>query len=139
MAAWFLIVTGLLFALLWLSEDVPALLAGKTPQSVLDMGIPTNPVHILDLSFFLPAVLITGWMLLRRRPLGYTLALGFIVFLILTGIPILITPVVQASRGQAAGWGAALPIGTLTVLLLGLLIWLISTVQAPGGRAPRLR
>jgi hypothetical protein len=133
-AAWFLIVTGLLFALLWLSEDVPALLAGKTPQSVVDMGIPTNPVHILDLSFFLPAVLITGWMLLRRKPLGYTVAPAFVVFLILTGVPILITPAVQASRGEAPGWGVALPIGTLTVLLLGVLIWLISTVRAPKPR-----
>lgn len=29
--AWFLIVTAILFALLWLSEDVPALLSGSTP------------------------------------------------------------------------------------------------------------
>src|SRR6266498_5129123 len=58
--AWFLIVVAILFSLLWLSEDVPALLSGNTPQSVIDMAIPTNPVHILDLGFFLPAVIITG-------------------------------------------------------------------------------
>ena len=129
--AWFLIVTALLFALLWLSEDVPALLAGKTPQSVIDIGIPTNPVHILDLSFFLPAVLITGWLLLRRHPLAYTLAPAFVVFLILTGIPILITPVVQVRRGEAAGWSVMPPIGTLTFILLCVLIWLLSTVRVP--------
>ena len=128
--AWFLIVVGILFALLWLSEDVPALLAGKTPQSVVDMGIPTNPVHILDLSFFLPAVLITSWLLLRRRPLGYTLAVPFLVFLILTGVPILITPVVQSQRGETAGWGVVAPIGTLTVILLCLLVWLMTTIRA---------
>ena len=127
--AWSLMITGILFALLWLSEDVPSLLAGKTPQSLLDMAIPTNPVHILDLSFFLPAVLITAVLLIRRRPLGYTLAPAFLVFLILTGIPILITPVVQARRGEAAGWGVVPPIGTLTVILLCLLVWLISSVR----------
>ncbi len=129
-AAWFLIVTGILFALLWLSEDVPALLAGRTPQSLTDMGLPTNPVHILDLAFFLPAVLITGVLLLKRRALAYTLAPSFIVFLILTGVPIMITPVVQASRGEAAGWGVLAPIGALTFLLLCLLIWLLSTIKS---------
>ena len=95
--AWVLMITAVLFAFLWLSEDVPALLSGKTPQSVIDMALPTNPVHILDLSFFLPAVVISAIMLFRQKPLGYTLAPAFLVFLILTGIPILITPFVQSA------------------------------------------
>ena len=127
---WFLIVVAILFALLWLSEDIPALLSGKTPQSVIDMAIPTNPVHILDLAFFLPAVIVTAVMLLREKPLAYSLAPAFIVFLILTGIPILITPIVQSMRGETAGWGVFIPIGTLTVLLVGLLAWLLSTIHS---------
>ena len=42
-SAWFLLVVAGLFALLWLSEDVPALLAGSSPPSVVDMALPTNP------------------------------------------------------------------------------------------------
>jgi hypothetical protein len=128
--AWFLIVVAILFALLWLSEDVSALLSGNTPQSVIDMAVPTNPVHILDLGFFLPAVIIASIMLLKQKQLAYTLSPAFIVFLILTGIPILITPIVQSARGQTAGWGVVVPIGTLTVLLLGLLAWLLSTIHS---------
>jgi len=128
--AWFLIVVAILFALLWLSEDVPALLSGNTPQSVIDMAIPTNPVHILDLGFFLPAVIVTAVMLLRMRPLAYTVAPAFIFFLILTGIPILFTPIVQSARGETAAWGVVVPIGTLIVLLLGLLAWLLSTIHS---------
>ncbi len=130
--AWVLIVVSILFGLLWLSEDVPALLTGKMPQSVIDMAIPTNPVHILDLGFFLPAVIPTAVRLLRRRPSAFTVTPAFIVFLILTGIPILITPIVQASRGETAAWGVVYPIGTLTVALTGLLAWLMSTVPAKG-------
>lgn len=126
---WFLIVTGVLFGLLWLSEDVPALLSGTTPKSVVDMALPTNPVHILDLGFFVPAVIITGVLLLMRRPLAFTAAPALIVFLVLTGVPILLTPVVQAARGDTAAWGVVAPIGTLTVALLGLLAWLLSTMQ----------
>ena len=128
--AWFLIIVAILFGLLWLSEDVPALLSGKTPQSLVDMAIPTNPVHILDLAFFLPAVITTSIMLLKQKPLAYTVAPAFIVFLILTGIPILITPIVQSARGETAGWGVVVPIGTLTVLLIGLLVWLLSTTHS---------
>ncbi len=128
-AAWFLIVVAILFAFLWLSEDVPALLSGTRPQSLTDMAIPTNPVHILDLSFFLPGVIILSVMLLKGRPLGFVLAPAAITFVILTGIPILITPAVQSARGATAGWGVAVPIGTLTVLSTGLLIWLVSTVR----------
>jgi hypothetical protein len=122
-------VVAVLFGLLWLSEDVPALLAGSKPQSVVEMAIPTNPVHILDLAFFLPAAIATGVMLFRNRPLGYSVAAPIIVFLILTGVPILITPVVQAVRGEAANWGVFGPIGILTVALLGLLAWLLSTIR----------
>jgi len=127
--AWSLIVIAALFGLLWLSEDIPALLAGVRPQSLIDMALPTNPVHILDLAFFLPAAVITGAMLLKRLPLAHTLAPGLIVFLVLTGVPILITPVVQARLGQPAGWGVVVPIGALTVLLLGMLAWLLSTIR----------
>jgi hypothetical protein len=127
--AWVLIVTAVLFGLLWLSEDLPALLAGNRPQSVVDMALPTNPVHILDLGFFLPAVITTSLMLLKKKPLAYTLAPAFIVFLVLTGIPILLTPVVQTARGEAATWGVIVPIGALTIILLGLLVWLLSTVN----------
>ena len=130
LVAWFLLVVAVLFSLLWLSEDVPALLSRNTPQSVIDMALPTNPVHILDLAFFLPAVIITGVLLLKQKSLAYTVAPAFIVFLILTGIPILITPVVQTARGETAAWGVVVPIGTLSVLLLGLLAWLISTIRA---------
>ncbi len=127
--AWAFVVVAIFFGFLWLSEDVPALLSGSTPQSVVDMGAPTNSVHVNDLAFFLPAVVVAGVALLKRKPLAFTLAPAFLVFLILTGIPILITPIVQTVRGEMAGWGPVAPIGTLTVVLLGLLVWLLSTMR----------
>lgn len=129
LVAWSLIITAILFSFLWLSEDVPALLSNTRPQSLIDMALPTHPVHILDLGFFIPAVIITGILLIKRKPLAYTLAPAFIVFLILTGIPILLTPVVQAGRGETAAWGVVVPIGTLTAVLLALLVWLLSTIR----------
>jgi hypothetical protein len=128
-AAWSLIVAAVLFGLLWLSEDIPALLSGQRPQSLVDMALTTNPVHILDLGFFLPGAIFTGISLLRGRPFAHVLAPALIVFMLLTGAPILLTPVIQSALGETAGWGVFAPIGTLTVLFVGLLIWLMSTVS----------
>ena len=127
--AWILIVVGLLFGLLWLSEDIPALLSGTTPQSLIDLGVPANPVHILDLGFFLPGAITTGVLLLKKRPLAYTLAPSFLVFLLLTGIPILLTPVIQANLGEPADWSILVPIGSLILVLLVLLAWLLTTIR----------
>jgi quinol-cytochrome oxidoreductase complex cytochrome b subunit len=98
------------------------------------MAVPTNPVHVLDLAFFLPAVVFTGVQLLRRRPFAFTVAPAFLVFLILTGVPILLTPVVQAARGEAAAWSIFVPIGTLTVISVGLLVWLLSSMRIGADR-----
>jgi hypothetical protein len=69
-------------------------------------------------------------MLLKKKPLSYAAAPAFIVFLVLTGIPILLTPVVQTARGQADAWGVVVPIGALTVALLELLAWLLATLHS---------
>jgi hypothetical protein len=125
----FLIITALLFGLLWLSEDVPALMSGRTPQSLIERALPTNPVHVLDYAFFLPAAIMTGVFLVKRKPVGYVVAPAFMVFLILTGMPILVTPVIQAARGHEAGWSVVVPIGTLTVVSIALLTWLMSSIR----------
>ena len=109
--AWFLIVVAVLFVLLWLSEIVPSLLAGDPSRSARDWNVPTNPVHVLDLAFFLPAAVTSGILLLRRRPLGYATAAGQLVWIALTCVPILITPLVANARGHAPGWAVTLPNG----------------------------
>jgi len=131
-SAWLLLVVAGLFALLWLSEDVPALLAGSTPQSVVDMALPTNPVHILDYVFFLPAGFITGIGLLRRNHFSFLSAPAFLVLLALTCVPILITPFVQEPVAGSIGMVAA--IGLLAATLLTVLVFLLHSVRAEADR-----
>lgn len=127
--AWALIVIALLFGMLWLSEDIPALLGGTTPPTLVDMGIITNPVHVLDLAFFLPAVLLIATLWLRGERRAGTFAPSFLAFLLLTGLPILVTPVVQAVRGETASWAVVVPIGTVTIVVAVLLVWLLSAMS----------
>jgi hypothetical protein len=119
--AWFLIGVATLFALLWLSEIVPNMLAGDPSRSARDWNVPTNPVHVLDLAFFLPAVITSGVLLLRRRPLGYATAAGQLVWIVLTCVPILVTPLVANTRGHAPAWAVTIPIGALLLATLAVL------------------
>ncbi len=84
LAGVFLLVLAMLFAGMWLAEDVPSVLSGRPPGSLEEVGLITNPVHVLDLSIVLPALALAGVSLLRRRPLGYLLAplmLGFSAYM----------------------------------------------------------
>lgn len=97
-----LLLVAILFYLQWLGEDIPALLAGKVPQSVMEAGLLTNPVHVLDLGLYLPAMIITAILLWRRKLLGYLTAIPLLVFSILTGIGILAIFIVMGIRGMPA-------------------------------------
>jgi len=121
MPAWFVIVVGTLFALLWLSEIVPDLVAEGSSRSAMAWNVPTNPVHVLDLALFLPAVITSGVLLLRRHPFGYATVVGQLVLLALTCLPILVTPFVAAARGHEPGWAVLVPIGVVLVAVLGVL------------------
>ena len=79
---------GLVFAALWLREIVPALISGQTPKSITDAGLFTNPVHILDLSFVLPGLIVTAIQLLRRKAMAFVAAPVLMVFCILMTVAI---------------------------------------------------
>jgi hypothetical protein len=98
-AGWLLIAGSGLFALLWLSEIISALVAGTIPQSALDAGLIVNPVHVLDLALLLPAMGIGGVQLLRNRPPGRAWAVPLLTFMALMGSAIMGMSFVQHARG----------------------------------------
>ncbi|MDQ0802120.1 hypothetical protein [Arthrobacter sp. SLBN-112] len=128
--AWTLIATSALFTLLWLSEIVPDLLAGRPSTSAAYWAVPTNPVHVLDLALFLPGVFASGILLLRRRRIGYASAVASLVFLGVTCLPILVIPFVTQARGEAATWFILLPIGLIAATTLAAL-WRLLLAARP--------
>ena len=137
-AGWFLVVVGTLFAVLWLIEIIPATLHDEPLESARDVGWPTNIVHVLDLAFFLPAVIAGGLLLHRRHPLAYAVAPSLLVFVITTGLPIMSTPIVRTLRDESTSWAVLAPIGLITITALGLLALSLSHVsESPSDRAVR--
>lgn len=95
-----LVVLGLLFAALWLAEIVPAILAGEAPPSAVTAGLVTNPVHLLDLALFLPAMVLTGVWLRRDRAVGAVLVVPILTFGVVMGVAVLAMFVSLAIDGQ---------------------------------------
>ena len=65
-----LVAIAVVFAVLWLSSDIPAALEGRVPDEVRDLDLPTNPVHVLDLAFLLPASIAAGMGAIRGSRAG---------------------------------------------------------------------
>jgi hypothetical protein len=104
----FLALVGVSFALLWLVEILPALATGSLPASVAEASVPTNPVHVIDLSLILPAHVVVATWLLRRRPAGYVAAPVLLAFGVLMALSIAGMLVVMNLRGMAQGFGVAI-------------------------------
>jgi hypothetical protein len=133
---WFLVAVAALFGLLWLREILPDLAAGRPSTSAAEWRVPTNPVHVLDLAFFLPGVALSGVLLLRRHWFGYATAAGQLVFLGLTCLPVLVTPLVAEARGQGAEWSVVGQIG-LVAVATALVLWrLLRTVDGSRPAGP---
>lgn len=98
-ASYALIVTGLLFALLWLSEIIPAIITGNTPQGVRDAGLWVNPVHVLDLSVVLPSFIATGYLALKRKNIGTYLLTPWLTFSVLMGSSIVAAMLLMMNAG----------------------------------------
>lgn len=123
------LVVGAMFALVWLSEVLPALLRGVPPPSVVEAGLLTNPVHVLDLSLLLPGLMLSGSALLRRRPLGLALSpllLGFAA-LMMSAIGGMV--LVMALRRVAVQWALAVGFAVVAVAAFTVLAKLLMAVR----------
>jgi len=79
----FLIVAALIFYVLWLKSIVPAVIHNEIPREVSDYGLLVNPVHVIDLVFALPGMIIGAVLIRRKQGLGYIIASIALVFMVL--------------------------------------------------------
>lgn len=125
----YLIVISILFYFLWLSDIVPAILNKQTPKGVLESGLPTNPVHVIDLAFFLPALFITGVLMLKQKTTGYILAPVFLVFFILMDITIGALIVVMKLKEIQNEMAVAYSMFGLAMFSIVLLFWYLANIK----------
>ncbi len=85
----FLFIIAFLFYGIWLSEIIPAIVSHSTPASVIESGLLINPVHVIDLSICLPALIITGILLLGKNKIGYLLVPALLSFCVFMAIAVI--------------------------------------------------
>ena len=133
----FLIVLAVLFSLVWLADEVPALLNGGIPASIKDMGVPTNPVHVLDFAILLPAMVLAGVWLWNKRMIGYGLAAIMLVHTIFQALGIAMVMVFSLRAGLPGSSGVSLGFGALALVTVALLSWYLHRWRAePGQQFP---
>ncbi|MFC6951803.1 hypothetical protein [Halorubellus litoreus] len=98
-----LVLVGLALAALWLSELVPAALAGTVPVLVQETGPQALFSHVLDLAVVVPALVVVGVWLRRERPMAALLA--GVLFVMGT---LLAAPISAMTLAIAAGDGITL-------------------------------
>lgn len=135
-ASAFLVILGVGFALLWLSAIVRALVAGTSPAGVVEIGMPVNPVHVLDLAFLLPLAIVTGISHWRRRGFGLLFAPAVLVFFILMGAAIISMTFFMRARGVSSSLATVPIMGASVTISAVLLVLMLRATAAPELRHP---
>ena len=82
----FFIIVAAMFYMLWLKDIIPAIMSNTIPKSVSDLNLLVNPVHVLDIAFALPGMIITAILIIRKNKIGFILTPVFLVFIIILAI-----------------------------------------------------
>ena len=111
----FLLIAAFLISVLWLSEEVIALLRSEIPATLVQLETSTNVVHVFDLGIVLPAFFITAVLLSRDRPWGYVLAGLLLVKAATIGLAVLAMMWFMARAGYPVVTPLAVFFAALTV------------------------
>lgn len=115
---WFMIVSGVVTAVIWLLDPVAALVAGETPSALGNQT--TLFTHALDLGVIVPTAVLSGVMILRGRLFGYAAAMSLLVLEVALLPMIAIATYAQIRLGVSFTTAEILgPIGGFSVVALG--------------------
>jgi hypothetical protein len=113
-AAAYLLFSGVAFSGLWLSEIARALAAGTDPAGLAETGLPVNFVHVEDLGFILPGMIVTSALLLKRKTAGCLFAVPLMVFAAAMGAGIISMFAAMSRRGLGGGGVLSIAMAVLT-------------------------
>jgi hypothetical protein len=118
----YIIVVSLLFYVLWMKDIIPAIIKNDVPASVSDFNLLVNPVHVIDISFVLPGLIISAVLLMKKSNLGYILGPISLVFIIILAIALAMMVIMMKVKGISE---EASVIGIFVFLAFVSLIFLI--------------
>lgn len=125
----FLLLVAAIFYALWLKDVVPAIFSSTTPASVSQYNLLVNPVHVADLAFALPGLVLTAFLLMKRRNYGFILAPVALVFAILLAIALVAMVVMLKVKGISDDISVAVVFAGLAVISLVILVVFLRNLE----------
>ena len=104
-------------------------LSGDALPSAVESGLVVNPVHLLDLAVFLPAMVLVGLLLVRRRPLGFSLAVPLYVWGAVMGTAVVAMVVSLVAHREAFEAPAVVIMGVAAAVKLAMSIKLLAAIR----------
>ncbi|NOY38020.1 MAG: hypothetical protein GXO83_10670 [Chlorobi bacterium] len=118
----FFMFIALVFYMLWLKDIIPALIHNTVPEQVHKDNLLVNPVHVVDLAFALPALIITAILLFKKHRIGYLFAPVWLGFCILLGLALTGMVVALKIKGISEDLSVAFVFVTISLVSL-VLLW----------------
>jgi hypothetical protein len=106
-----------------LKEIAAAIRSGQVPPGIAQTGQLTDPIHVLDLCFLLPALAIAAVLLLRRKAKGFVLAPVLSMVLILISVEVVAIFMALIKRGEANDFNPATSFAAAGTVVTALLAW----------------
>ena len=125
----FLILVAMIFYGLWLASVLPSTLGDTVPEEIRQNDFLVNPVHVIDMAFALPALMIAGVLLWRRRSMGYLLAITSLVFIILLTLALAAMMLMLKFRGISEEVTVVLVFGVICIVSAGLMVNMFRTLN----------
>ncbi len=116
----YIFAVAIVFYALWFKALVPALIRDTVPAEVSDYGLLVNPVHVIDLAFALPGLIIGAVLIRERKSAGYIIASLALVFMIILTIALAGMVITLAVRGISEDYTIAVVFGILTLFTIAV-------------------
>lgn len=122
----FFILVAVMFYILWFSDIIPAMLSNSIPESVSSATLIVNPVHVMDLAFVLPGLILTSFLLIKKRRLGFILTPILLIFIIQLSLALIAMAVMLNIRSISEDLSL---VGIFVILAVISLVFLISFMK----------
>lgn len=132
----FHLLLSVLITALWLSEILPATIAGTVPPSIEEAGLPTSVIYSFDLGIIVPAFVLTAYWLRKGQPWGYAFTAVLLVKIATLGGAVLAMAAYMIRDGQDVPLPQIVIFGLLTLVSVLLMVrFLLSISRESGGEA----
>ena len=122
-------IMALIFYVLWLKSVVPAIIHNEVPKEVSDYKLLVNPVHVIDLVFALPGLIIGSVLIWKKKGIGFIIASLALVFMVLLTLALAAMALVLVVRGISEDFTIAIVFGILSITSVVLLILLFRKIK----------